>query len=178
MSWSILNRLFSTFFFYFAWVLCLNEAAKGKPTLGIILITLFVIYYLYTSAYRLADAILLSVVVLIGPISDVVYTKLGVLSYKSQYHLLPYLPPLWVFALWALFGVNIYLFSWLGRHFYLAMALGAIGGPLSYLSVVKLGGASLLTSLPIMLITIGVVWSIFFPCSIMLSAYLRKRFRN
>ena len=181
MLWGIrvrspfLNRVFSTLIFYIGWVLCLQEASHHSYY-GLALVSGFVVYYLYNSANRKADYLLLSLVLLIGPLSDSLYSQLGLLQYHSIHSLPSWLPPLWVFILWGLFGVNIQLFSWLHRRWWLAILLGALGGPVSYLSIVKLGAISLLKPLPFTFMTLGGVWAIFFPILIWLNQYLKKNF--
>lgn len=180
MRWPFLNRAFSTAIFYAGWVICLRESSIEHSYYGVLLVLSFIAYYLYTSSCRKADYVLLSLVVLIGPLSDVLYVRLGLLQYHSisPYPLSSWLPPLWVFALWGLFGANIQLFSWLKRRWWLATLLGALGGPFSYLSVVQLGGASLLTPLPLAFIAIGGIWALFLPICIWLNDYLKKKFKS
>ncbi len=87
-------------------------------------------------------------------------------------------PTILVFVLWGLFGVNIQLFNWLAHRHLLAMLLGATGGPLSYLSVIKLGGASMLKPFPFVFTVIGGVWAIFLPIFLSLNEYLKKIFQD
>lgn len=178
MRWPYLNRAFSTFIFYFGWIVCLREASIEHSYYGLLLVMGFIAYYLYSSSHRKADYFLLSLVLLIGPISDVFYARVGLLQYHSMHALPSWLPPLWVFILWGLFGANLHLFSWLNRRWWLATLLGALGGPLSYLSVVRLGAASLLEPLPLTLIAIGGTWAIFLPVFIWLNEFLKKKFRT
>lgn len=172
-----LNRTFSTAVFYIGWIVCLREASLEHSYYGLLLVVSFLAYFLYRSPCRKADYLLLTLVLLIGPLSDMLYAYLGLLQYHSIHQFNSWLPPLWVFILWGLFGANIHLFSWLEKRRWLAVLLGALGGPASYLSVVRLGGASSLKPLPLTLIAIGGMWAIFFPVFIWLNEYLKRRFR-
>ncbi len=178
MRWPFLNRAFSTIIFYVGWILCLQEASVDHSYYGALLVVSFIAYYLYHSSCRKADYLLLSLVLLIGPLSDMLYAQLGLLHYHRVHPSSTWLPPVWVFILWGLFGANIQLFSWLRRRWWLAILLGALGGPASYLSVVRLGGASLLKPLPLAFITIGGTWAIFLPVFIWLNDYLKKKFKH
>jgi hypothetical protein len=106
------------------------------------------------------------------------YSQLGLLHYHNSFDLSPWIPPLWVFILWGLFAVNIHLFSWLNHRWWLASLLGAIGGPMSYLSVVRFGGASLLKPFPLTFIAIGGIWAIFLPGFIWLHDFLKQKFSD
>jgi hypothetical protein len=173
-----LNRVFNTFLFYFGWIVCLQEGSKGQFLYGLLIVLAAVAYYFYSSSCWKADYILLALVVLIGPLSDVLYARLGLLQYHPSTHLFSWIPPLWVFFLWALFGVNIQLFSWLGHHRLLAVLLGALSGPLSYFSVVRLGGASLLMPMSLVFLAIGLVWAIFLPSFVWLNDFLKNSFKD
>jgi hypothetical protein len=172
-----LNRIFSTTIFYLGWIVCLREVSIEHSYYGLLMVLGFIAYYLYHSSCRKADYLLLSFVLLIGPLSDILYAQIGLLQYHSIQGLISWLPPLWVFVLWGLFGANIHLFAWLSRRWWLAVLLGALGGPMSYLSIVRLGGASLLKPLPLTLVTIGGIWAMFLPIFVWLNEYLKKRFK-
>ncbi|WP_068469552.1 DUF2878 domain-containing protein [Candidatus Protochlamydia phocaeensis] len=174
MSPRFLNRTLNTGLFYFAWVLCLQEAASGGILYGLLTIFLIIVYHLYRSSYRKADSLLLLFVVLIGPLSDSIYKQTGLIHYHAPFHSIAWLPPLWIFLLWGLFAVNINLFSWLKKKWVLATVLGAVGGPASYLSAERLGTASLLKPMPFSLLIIGGVWAVFFPSLV----WLNERFKD
>jgi hypothetical protein len=150
----------------------------GESYYGLLLILLIVFYHLYRAVHRKAEIVLLFLVVLIGPFSDFLYKYFGLLQYHNPQHSLSWLPPLWIFFLWGLFSVNISLFSWLKKRWILSTLLGAIGGPASYLSAIRLGGATLLTSTPEAIMTIGGMWAVLLPGFIWLSDYFDKRFKE
>lgn len=173
-----LNRTFSTAVFYIGWIVCLQEVSKEHSYYGLLLVVCFLIYFLYYSACRKADSLLLVLILLMGPLSDIIYAHFGLLKYHSMHQLHSFIPPLWVFVLWGLFGANVHLFSWLKHRWWLAVFLGAIGGPASYFSVLKLGGASLLKPLPFTMVAIAGVWAIFFPFLIWLNEFLNTKFKT
>lgn len=176
MRFPFLNRAFNTFLFYFGWIVCLQEGPKGHFLYGFLIVLAAVAYFFYFSPCWKADFILLAFVLLVGPLSDILYARLGLLQYHPYFHFHSWIPPIWVFLLWGLFGVNIQLFSWLSHHWVLATVLGALSGPLSYFSVVRLGGASLLMPMSLVFLAIGLVWAIFLPCFIWLNDFLKNSF--
>lgn len=171
-----LNRAFSTLVFYVGWVICLKEAHLEHSYFGLFLVVAFIIYYLYHSSCRKADYLLLATVLSLGPLTDVFYSRIGLLQYHSYHSLASWLPPLWVFILWGLFAANIHLFSWLNHRKWAAIVMGAVGGPASYFSVIRLGGATPLQSLQETLVTIGGIWAILLPLCIWLNVYLKRQF--
>lgn len=173
VPWQFLNRAFYTFLFYFGWIVCLQEASRGQSLYSLLTIGAMIAYYLYCSSCRKADYFLLFLVISLGPMTDIFYSRIGLLHYHHSVY-----PPLWVFLLWGLFGINIHLFSWMKRYWILAVILGALGGPLSYLSAIELGSVKLLKPLPLAFITIGGIWAIFLPGFIWLEDFLKKRFRK
>lgn len=178
MRYRLLNRVFDTFLFYYGWVLCLNGVSQGNVFYGLLSISLIVFYRFYRSKRRRADCLLFVFVLFLGPLSDSLYAHFGVLKYKNLQPSIAGLPPLWIFFMWALLAVNIPLFTWLKRRQYLASILGACGGPLSYLSAVRLEDAVMLKSLPLMVIIIGGVWAFFLPFLLWLEDKVTAKFSD
>ncbi len=176
MQYRYLDRIISTGLFYLGWILSLREAAEGNPFYGLMVVIFIMAYHLYKSSHRKADGFLIFLVILLGPISDIVYAKVGLLKYNSQD--IQWLPPLWLFFLWGLFAANVHLFTWMKKHWLLAVAFGAIGAPVSYMSAIRLGGADLLMPFPYLFIIVGGVWAFFLPAVIWLSHKLRERIQS
>jgi hypothetical protein len=170
------DRIISTGLFYIGWILSLKEASEGNPFYGLMVVLLIIGYHLYRSANRKADTFLMILVILLGPISDVLYAKVGLLQYNSQD--IPWLPPLWIFFLWGLFAANVHLFTWMKKHWLLAGAFGAFGAPVSYLSAIRLGGADLLLPFPYVFLMVGGIWAFLLPTVIWLSDKLKKRYHK
>jgi len=159
-------------------VICLREATVDHTYYGLLIVVSFLVYYLYQSTSRKADTLLLGSVLLIGPLSDILYAHLGLFHYHSLYHLHALVPPLWVFILWGLFAGNIHLFSWLKKRLWLSVFFGAVGGPMSYLSVVKLGGVIVLKPMSLTFFAIAGTWAVFFPAFLWLEEYLKRKFKT
>jgi hypothetical protein len=170
----LLNRVFNTSLFYGGWFLCLKEAAEENSFYGLFVILLIILYHLYRSAYRKADSLILFLVTLIGPLSDTLYSQLGILKYNHP-QTISSLPPIWIFFLWGLFAANLNLFSWLKKRWILATLFGAFGGPVSYLSAIRMGGAQLMKPLPIACLVIGGIWAFFLPTLIWLNQHIKNR---
>ncbi len=174
--WSrFLNRLFNTALFYIGWILCLKEAEGGQPFYGLLVVLAIILSHFYRTKSKKVDSLMFLSVLVIGPLSDLLYSKLGLLKYNSHQEI-SWLPPLWIFFLWGLFAININLFSWLKKRWFLATAFGAFGGPISYMSAIRLGGAQLLEPMPIALVVIGAIWAIFMPGFMWLNQFFKSKF--
>lgn len=170
----VLERIINTALFYFGWLLSINEAAVGKPFYGLMVVLSIICYHLYRSQYRLADLGLLLIVLVCGPLTDVFYASVGLLEYQCQMTHLAWVPPYWIFFLWGLFAVNVPLFAWLRHRRLLCMLFGAIGAPVSYMSAIRLGCATMLLPIPWFFLIVGGIWAVFLPSVIGLSHWLRE----
>jgi hypothetical protein len=76
---------------------------------------------------------------------------------------LPGMAPYWIVAIWLLFATTLNLsMGWLKGRLPLAVMLGALGGPLSYIAGEKLG-AMRLENPEAALIALAVAWAIIMP---------------
>jgi hypothetical protein len=80
-----------------------------------------------------------------------------------------WLAPYWMVALWAELAIalNVTL-RWLKRRPLMALVLGAVGGPLSFLGGVRLGGARFVDE-PAALATLAAMWALLLPLAMWLS---------
>ncbi len=79
-------------------------------------------------------------------------------------------PPYWLIALWGLFGIALNVsMRWMKGRWVVAALLGAVVGPLSYVSGVKLGAAEFIHRTPA-LVVLSIGWAIAMPVLIGLAA--------
>lgn len=169
------KRLLHTLLFYVAWVVCLKSVSLQNPWLGCFVVGSVLAFHLWQSAHRLADLFGLITALLVGPLSDILYLRMQILEYTHVGPHLEYAPPLWVFLLWALFGINLHLFAWMHGRWKWMLLFGGMGGPISYLSAIRLGGASLLQPLPWSLFIIGACWMVLLPFFLASNQAMRSR---
>jgi hypothetical protein len=103
----------------------------------------------------------------LGLLVDSLLLATGWLSYPAglwlsgpwQFNLAPY----WIVALWALFATTLNVsMGWLRGRPLLAVLMGAVGGPLSYLAGEELGGIEL-TEPVAALSALAVAWAVAMP---------------
>ncbi len=148
--------------FQLAWLACVLGAAHGQVIAGVACVGVVVGLHLALSDGRAIECALIAMAVILGLGWDTAMIAFGVVGYASP-GAVPWLAPPWILALWALFATLLCSpLSWLHRRPFLAAALGAVGGPLSYLAAVRLGAGNF-TDQPSALLILAVGWAALTP---------------
>ena len=144
------------------WFVCAWGAAEGRPWAG----PLFVAGYMLIHLRWLAqdwrkEAGFIAAVCVLGFAVDGVMSGTGFLVYASPLTNLPWLAPVWIVGMWALFAsaFNVSL-AWLQGRPWLAFALGAVFGPLSYEAGARLGGVSFTADWWVSMAVLALVWGV------------------
>jgi hypothetical protein len=115
-----------------AWFACVLSAAHGAPTIGVIVVAVLLAVHLSRIPRPREELKFLGVVVLIGAIWESLLVRLDLLGYPGGVSIGGF-APLWIVALWALFGAQFNTtYNWLKGRPAAAAMLGAIAGPLSF----------------------------------------------
>ena len=148
--------------FQIGWFSCVVGAANGRPALGFMVAIIISAIHLMLANKRRNEAILLLFCALTGTVFDSLLLATGWIAYPSG-EWLPGLAPYWIVAMWILFGTTLNLsMGWMRGRPWLAILMGAAGGPLSYLAGARLGAMELLE--PVYALTaLGVAWGIIMP---------------
>ena len=105
---------------------------------------------------------LVGAAMLLGLVVDSVLLATGWLSYPNG-QWIPGLAPYWIVAMWGLFATTLNVsMAWLRGRPVLAVLMGAVGGPLSYLAGEKLGAIELVPPLPA-LAALALAWALAMP---------------
>ena len=106
---------------------------------------------------------------LMGMVVDSLKKITGLITYAGDVPV-AWLAPPWIIAMWLLFSTSLNgSLSWLKDRYGLAVILGAIFGPLSYVSGARLGAASFNDDLWVTLGVVAVVWGLVVPGIVWLS---------
>ena len=125
--------------FQVGWFACVLMAAQGQPEIGIAIAMIIVALHLFMTQARLNTIALLFTVTLLGSAWDSVLTSQQILVFSTGM-ISPYLAPSWIIMMWLLFATTLNVsLRWLYGRTWLAMALGAIAGPLAYQGGAALG---------------------------------------
>jgi hypothetical protein len=155
--------------FQLGWFACVLGAAQGLPWLGPVVVAVVVALHLATARRAAPELCLVLSAMAIGLVVDSLLLATGWLQYSVGV-LLPGLAPYWIVAMWALFATTLNVsMGWMRGRTVLAVLMGAIGGPLSYLAGEKLGAIEL-TQPVHALAALAVAWAIAMPALMWLAS--------
>lgn len=175
----LLVRILSFVFFYVGWGVCMQQAAAGKPWNGPLLVSAMILVHLFTVKNRGEELFLILSVAFFGSLTDSFYQITGLIEFASAGILAPWMAPVWIMSIWALFAMCLnHSLSWLGMHWLLASTFGSGGAMLSYLAGYKLGAAKFLYGPWIVLPIIGGLWLFITPFILKYAAWLSKNWEN
>jgi len=164
-------RLSNFVVFQLAWFAAVVGAANGLPLAGTACVVAAIGWHLFVSARPAQEGRLVVVACLAGFAIETAIVLQGHVAYASGQPV-PQLAPYWMVALWGLLAIalNVTL-RWLRTRPWLAAMLGAVAGPLSFISGVRLGGARFVDAGPALL-TLALVWAVLMPALVWLSTRL------
>jgi hypothetical protein len=125
--------------FQLAWFAAVLGAAHGRPIEGTACVLAAIGWHLAVSRRPAVEARLVLAALLLGCVAESAMVAWGPVEYTSGQ---PWrsLPPYWIVALWGLLAISLNVtLRWLKGRPWLAAALGAVAGPMSFAAGVRLG---------------------------------------
>jgi hypothetical protein len=163
------SRIVNFVVFEAGWLACVLAAAHGDPWLGVGVVAAIAAFHVTLADAPVAELALLGVAALIGAMFDSGLVAAGLVRYPGAAG--PFAPP-WIVAMWVLFATTLDgCLAWLQRRPYLAIILGAAGGPLAYLGGQRLG-ALILDDRSLALLALAVGWGALTPTLLAIAARL------
>ena len=161
-------QLLNFVLFQAAWFAAILGAANGLAVWGTVFTAAVIGWHIAVSARPAVEARLVACVLAIGCVIEGLSIWQGQVVFSSG-QIDPRLPPHWMIALWGLLAIALNVtMRWMKGRWWLAAALGAIAGPLSYAGGVRLGAAQFIDPAQA-LITLAVVWALTTPLLMWLS---------
>lgn len=155
--------------FQVGWFACVLGAANGMPWLGPVVAILVVGLHLAAVAQPAGEGRLILFAMLMGVLLDSALVSLGLLEYISG-NWVPGFAPLWIVTMWALLATTLNVsMRWLRGRYALAVLMGSVAGPLSYLAGARLG-AVLIPDMRPALLALAVIWGVAMPVLMWLAA--------
>ena len=158
-------------FFQAGWLACVLGGANSQPWIGTLSAVVIVGYHLLRANAPRMELTLIIITVLLGAAWDSLLVWLNWISYTSGMWS-PDFAPHWILALWALFATTLNVsLRWMKSHLWLAMASGAIAGPLAYYAGNRLGAVQF-TDPTTALVALAVGWAVMMPLLLVLSRHI------
>jgi hypothetical protein len=156
--------------FQLGWFSCVLGAAHGRPWLGPLVVLAIVLLHLFLSSRPMHELRLIASAMLLGLVIDSLLLASGWLQYPNGAWLAGF-APYWIIAMWALFATTLNVsMRWIQGRTGLAVLLGSIGGPLSYLAGQKMGAISFLEP-TYALLALAAAWGLAMPLLAALAAH-------
>jgi hypothetical protein len=153
---------FNVLAFQLGWLVVVGSAARGAALLGVGFAALVVLLQLASRTLRQGEWPVLAAALAIGLVFDTLLAATGLVRFADAGPLAP-MAPAWILALWALFATTLNCsLRWLQQRPWLAAALGAVAGPLSYLAAEQMGACTLQARVPA-LIALALGWAAVLP---------------
>jgi hypothetical protein len=160
--------------FQIAWWICIIAVTYGQAWPGLVAFAIVVAIHLTLVKLRKPELQLLLASVIIGFVFDSLLVRTGWIEYAAASDVAA-VAPSWIVANWAGFATTINVsLGWLHGRYGLAMAFGAVGGPLSYWGGAQLGAAELVDpqrALP----ALAVGWAAITPLLFFLGNFFHSR---
>lgn len=171
-----MNIVVNAALFQVVWFATVAGAGAGFWWAGIPVLIGFAAWQLRQSPWPRADVALIGVGIVLGLVIDSLLIAGGWLRYATP---LPSaeLAPVWIVVLWAGFALTVnHSLSFLKRHLALALAFGAIGGPLAYLGAARLFDAVAFTAPQTQVVlALAIAWAIATPLLLAVASRLVAR---
>ncbi len=156
--------------FQTAWFITILSAAYGKPYIGVLFTTLWILFHLsIVGEKRNPELILIVVTAIIAYLLESALVLADLIVYPEQ-SMLGEPSPVWMVTLWINLALTInYSMSWLKKRYLLSALLASIAGPLTYYAGERFGAITL-NGTP-SLIAISLMWLVAMPLLFWLSHF-------
>lgn len=126
-----------------------------------------VVLHLIFSRQRTADCRIIAAFLGAGLVIDSGMRVAGVLAFPGQ----PWPIPFWLAVIWGgLATLPLHSLKWMQSRHLVNIVFGGLGGPLAYWAGVKMGAAVFPQSQTLSLVSLAVVWALFWPVAMHFSA--------
>lgn len=157
-----MNLWINVVMFQIGWFACVLGGARGMPGIGAAVALAVVALHLFLAPQPKFELVLVLFAAALGIVADTLLIRGGWLTFDSGV-IFSGVAPYWMVALWMNFATTINVsLHWLKQRPLLAIAFGALGGPLAYFAGAKLGAVTM-SNPAAALAAVGVVWALAMP---------------
>ena len=157
-----MKNIINLILFQFSWWACVLGTANGLNYIGPLFMFLFLVLHLFYLNPNFQETKFVIFIALIGTLVDTGLAGTGLISYEGIYtQNTRYLAPLWITSMWAGFAATVnHSMYWLNNRSISGFLLGAIFGPLSYLTGYKFDVIHFHTSILNISLILAITWGI------------------
>ncbi len=157
--------------FKVGWLSSVIGGAQQLPWLGPLAMLIVVAVHLYRSEQPERELVLVLSCGFIGAMFDSVLVAMAWVTYPSGLFV-DSMAPYWIISMWMLFATTLNVsLRWMRGRYLLALAMGAVAGPLAYIGGEKLGGIVFLDKTA-GLTALGIGWGLIMPVLVLLAERL------
>jgi hypothetical protein len=168
MTPGTLRNVVNLVLFQIGWFACVLSAASGSAWLGILTVVAIVVWHLRIARRLSQELALLSMVGVIGFMFESLQRYYDILVYAPR-DAATALAPLWMAALWINFATTLNLsLRWFKQRKLLAVAAGAVAGPIAYYGGMNLGALTM-PQATVALSSLAIGWGLIFPLCLWLA---------
>ena len=133
------NNIVNFVLFQLVWIGFVFGAQENFIWLGCLLLGLMLLWQLWPTRRNESDVIVILTSGMCGFVLATAWSASGLIIYDNHWPI-NQLAPWWIVALWLAFGAAFnHSLAWVQKSPYLAGALAAVGGPVSYLAAERVG---------------------------------------
>jgi hypothetical protein len=165
----VIRTLVNFVAFQVGWFACVIGAARGMPWAGVLVVGLVIGLHLVLAARPGQELRLVFLALVMGLVFDSFLVKSGWLLYAGGAAFAG-MAPYWILAMWALFATTLNVsMGWLKNRPGLAVIMGAIFGPLSYMAGQRLGALEFIDFNSVIL-ALMFIWALAMPLLMLAAA--------
>ena len=173
-----MSRIANFLMFYAGWFVCVAGAGQGELWAGPATAAVLLLAHVVFASDRVREGALILVVGAFGFGVDTLQASAWFYQFAGT-STAPWLCPPWMAALWMLFATTLNgSMAWLARRYRLAVVLGAVCGPASYLAGERLGAITLPSNPLVSLGGLAIVWAFVMPTLLCIREAVSRRDAN
>lgn len=159
-----MNKIFNIIGFQAGWWSCVLGTKYEAKYFGPLIMLVFIIIHLYYFSDDPHEIKLVIFFAFAGTLVDTAMAYSGVLKYSGLYKPDILIAPLWITAMWFGFAATVnHSMEWLKNRWIAAFILGAVFGPLSYITAEKFGAVQFQENIIIVCTMLAIVWGASIP---------------
>ena len=161
----MIKILYNAIVFNIAWFVCVLGGSTIAVPFAVVIVGIHLVFF----SNNKAEIVLIAVVALLGIVVESIFIRAGLLVPPDG----SLWPPLWLISLWFFFATTLnHSLKWFQSHLPVALVMGAVSAPLTYLAGTRLNDFSLREPILLTLVAMGVVWGVAFPLCLILAKNL------